>query len=436
MNDKRSAVAIVLALLAFGYVFTLNPGMVEFQIYPGARVKTSLALVLFLFFLAGFGLALFLSAFREALRSFAFWRHRKAEARQEEARRLLLEGRAHAALGKNRQARRYLQRAYRKGRGETLAALEMARVEIAEGHYDQAERLLKARLSDEPSSAEVLTLLLDLYRRKNDFEGQIAILKRWLEVDPNHVEALTRLRDLYRERGNWAEAVRVEEKLVAQASGRAEREKARRELTELRFRQATSDPARPNRGLLERIIQDDRGFAPAYAALGEALLLAGDRDGAVDTWIRGYNTTGQVGLLLRAEAVREQQGRADEMLKLYRKLGRKREVAPLLQARLLMDLERNQDALEVLEGLPEPVARTRAARSLLGEALYRARSFDQAARAFRTALFGQGPEAPGFTFACTHCGATAAGWRIACPRCGRLDSLDLDLDGAPAPAPA
>ena len=64
MNDKRSAVAIVLALLAFGYVFTLNPGMVEFQIYPGARVNTSLALVLFLFFLAGFGLALFLSAFR------------------------------------------------------------------------------------------------------------------------------------------------------------------------------------------------------------------------------------------------------------------------------------------------------------------------------------------------------------------------------------
>ena len=434
MANKRGALAIVLALVAFGYVFTLNPASVEFQIYPGTRVNTSLALVLFLFFLAGFGLAVFLSAFREAVRSFALWRHRKADERQEEARRLLLEGRGLVALGRTRKARRSLQRALRKAGGEALVTLEMARVEMAAGRLDQAERMLKGLLREDPRNPEVLVRLLELYREKGDFEGQIATLKRWLEIAPDHPEALRRLREIYRERKNWAEAVRVQERLVAKSSGRTEREQAQRDLTELRFRQATADAVRPDKGLLERIVQEDRSFAPAYVALGEALLQAGDSDGAVDTWVRGYNATGQVGLLLRAEALREKEGRSEEILRLYRRLRKRREAVPLLLARFLLVLERNREALEVLEALPEPVASTRAARSLLGEALFRARSFDEAAKTFRTALFGASAGMPDFAFACSRCRASAAGWRMACPRCGALDSLELDLNGAPAPA--
>ena len=85
MSGKiRAVVVLVVALLAFGYVFSLNPELTEFKIFPGKDpIKTSFALILFLFFLAGFGLAVLATAFQGALRSFAFWRFTRRTARRE-----------------------------------------------------------------------------------------------------------------------------------------------------------------------------------------------------------------------------------------------------------------------------------------------------------------------------------------------------------------
>ncbi|WP_025324048.1 tetratricopeptide repeat protein [Deferrisoma camini] len=431
MKNKLAVVAVVLALLAFGYVFTLNPGPVEFQIYPGTRVTTSVALVLFLFFLAGFGTAMLLSAFREAMRSLGFWRHRKADERRAEARALLLAGRAEAALGRTRKARRFLRRAWRKARDEALVALEMARVELAEGRTDQAERILRDLLAHDPGSAEALVLMVEVYRRRGDYEGQIAALRRWLEKDPDHPEALARLRDLYRDRANWGEAVRVQERLAAKARDRAEKERARKELVELRFRRATSGPAGPDKEQLQELVRSEREFAPAYQALGEALQAGGNPDAAVETWLRGYQATGQAGLLLRALEERKAQGRAKDLIKPLKKLSRKGASAPLFLARLLLDLEENEEALALLDRLPAPVAGTRIARALRAEALYRARSFDLAAREFRAAVTGEGPAAPGFAFACSACGRRTGVWNAACPGCSALDTLVLDLEAFP-----
>ncbi len=438
MTGKRAAVALIAALLAFGYVFTLNPGMVEFQIYPGAGVKTSLALVLFLFFLAGFGVAVFGSAFREALRSFAFRRTERAVVRRDEAQNLLVAGREQAVAGHRKRARRLFQKAYRKLPDHPLVQIEMARVELEEGRLPDAERRLKSVLKDDPANAEVLSLLVRVYREKGDFEGQVATLSRWLDVDPDQLQALFALRDLYREAGNWGEAVRVQEKIVAKADARTGRAAERQTLVAFRYRRATAGPAGPDRALLERLVRDERGFAPAHLALGEALLAAGERDAAVDAWIRGYNATGQVGLLLRAETERDAAGRSDDMLKLYRRLARKRDAVPLLLARYLLAHGQPEEARAVLDKLHGPAADSRVLRLLQGEALFRLREFEQAARAWRQAWLGEG-EAVVLPFTCSGCGATAAAWAAVCPRCNRVDGLALDLSGAPAspalPAP-
>lgn len=431
VKNKLAVVAIVLLLVAFGYVFTLNPGSVEFQIYPGTRVTTSVALVIFLFFLAGFGAAMGLSAFREALRSFGFWRHRKADERLAEARALLLAGRAEAAMGKHRRALRLLRQARRKAGDEALVALEMARVELAEGRTEKAEKVLKDLLARDPSNAEALVQLLDVYRLRGDYEGQVAVLRRWLERDPNHREALSRLRDLYRERGNWGEAVRVQEKLVTLAEGREAKAAARRELLEMRFRQATADPARPDVAVLQELIRSERGFAPAHLALGEALLAEGRADEALQTWIRGYQATGQPGLLMRAVDEAKRRGAEKDLAKTLKKLSRKNEAGPLFLARLLLDLEENEEALKVLDRLPAPVAGTRTARLLKAEALHRARSFDLAAAEFRAAVAGEGPDGPGFAFVCSACGRRTAIWQVGCPGCSRIDTLELDLEAVP-----
>jgi len=432
VSGKRAVVALVAALLAFGYVFTMNPGAVEFRLYPGAKVTTSLALVLFLFFLGGFGAALFGTAFKEALRSFHFWRHRKGDERREAASQLVAQGRANALLGRPGVARKLLRRAYRKS-PQAQVALEMARAEIGDGKMPPAERRLKALLEDDPRNPEILALLLQVYRSRKDFEGQVATLSRWLEVEPDHLPSLQSLRDLYRDAGNWSEAARVQARVVARTEARQARAAERRVLSALRWRQAENLPEGPARSLLEKVVADDEGFAPGHASLGERWLAAEDVPAAVRAWVRGYAASGQAGLLLRAEEVLLAQGRSEEVLKLYRKLGKRGGAAVLLRARLLLDLERAQEALQVLEGDQPATGASRAGRLLLGESLFRLGSLDQAARAFRESVFGgEGPVPVVFT--CGGCGTTHRHWSAACAACGRVDTLELDFGALPTRA--
>lgn len=437
MSGKRAVAALLAALVAFGYVFTMNPGMVDFRIYPGTTVSTSLALVLFLFFLAGVGVAALTTAFKEAARSFWFWRHRKGEERRDEARRLLVRGRGHAALGRTRDARKLMARAHRKAAGEPLIAIEMARAELADGQDERAEQRLQALLHEDSRNPEVLGLLLEIYRARGDYEGQVATLTRRLELDPDHLATLRSLRDLYRDAENWTEAVRTQERVLARTDGRAGREAERRTLSELRLRRARALGPQRAREILVKITEEDEPFAPAHDALGETLEALGDREGAVQRWLKGYHATGQVGLLLRVEEARRREGQAAEMLKLYKKLGKKGGAASLLRGRLLLELERTQEALECLEGADPRAAGSRTGRLLVGEALYRLRSFDEAARAFREAAAGGGG-APPLAFTCRDCGATVAQWGGRCPKCGAYDRLDLDLGAVPpvAPVPA
>ena len=432
MFGKRAAVALVIALLAFGYVFTMNPSAVQFRLYPGAQVQTSLALVLFLFFLGGFALALFTTAFREAWRSFGFWRHRRADARRDKARALVAEGRGQALVGRTRTARRLLTRAYRKS-PETLTALEAARGELEDGRPELAERRLKRLLEDAPGSFEVLSQLGEIYRRRGDFEGQVATMTRWLENEPGHLPTLRALRDLYIGRGNWSEAVRVQERVLGRCENRKERAEERRRLSELRWRHAEAVPGEAGTALLENLLEDDDRFAAAYGSLGERRLAAGDDAAAVRWWTRGYETTGQVGLLLRAEEVQVEHGRTEEALKLYRRLAKKGPAASLLRVRLLLDLERSQEALETLEADRGLARSSRAGRALLGECLFRLRSYDEASKAFRRALFGADGELS-LAFSCGQCGRSARRWTAACPHCGACESLELDLGALPPDA--
>lgn len=431
-GNKRAVVVLIIALLTFGYLFTLNPGLTDFKILPGQPpIRTSFALILFLFFMAGFGVAVFGTAFREAWRSFGFWRFVRRSQRKDQARQLVIEGRSNAIAGKTSVARRLMQKAQRKAPGETYVALEAARVDLADGKLARAEQHLKGLLHEAPNSTEVLSLLRDVYRRRQDFEGQVATLNRWLEVDPGHPQALTWLRDLYVEVGNWAEAQRVQSLLLSKLSARSERLAARRNLSLYRFREAATLPSARAKEVLERVIRDDESFAPAHAALGDVLLAQGGREAALQAWVRGYQACGQAGLLLKAEALWERDGQSDEALKLYRKLGKKGGAPLLLHARLLIQRGRNEDALKLVEDEVQGVGGTRLGRLLAAEALRRLGRFDGAAKAFHAALFGD-QAGVSLAFVCERCRHGVSEWVPVCAHCQAVDSLALD-SGALAP---
>jgi tetratricopeptide (TPR) repeat protein len=436
VSGKWQYAALLTGLVGFGFLFTVNPHQVSFRLYPGAvPVQTNLALVLFLAFLSGFVAAFLTGVVREAAFGLRFWIHRRAEARREEGRRLFAQGRGQVIEGKAKAAGKLLRRAYRRLPGDPGVALALARAERGQGKGEVAERRLKALIEDEPGNPEALALLLEIYRERGDGDGQAEVLALWLRAEPDHVPSLKGLRDLYRGRDSWAEAVRVQEKVLARTVGRVERERERRILSELVLCGARLAPPAKAAEQLRRVLEEDTGFAPAHGALGDAVASQGDEEGAVRVWIKGYEETGDLGLLLKAEAVRLRLGSGEEMLKLYRKLGKRDAAVTLLRARILLALNRAEEALEVVEKAEAPVAQAPAARWLKGEALFRLRSYDGASRAFRESLRAdQG--VPPLAFTCAGCGRSARSWEYACPECGAFGALRLDLGDVAPPAAA
>ena len=361
--------------------------------------------------------------------SLRLWGERRREARRERGRRFFAEGRSLLAGQKPGAAAKLLRRAYRRLPEDQTIGFELARAEAARGRATAAATRLKTLVEDSPNNLEALALLLELQQSTNDVEGQRTTLAQWLEADPGHLPSLRSLREVYRKEGRWSEALRVQEKLVARVEGRKERGLERRVRSELLVSCVHGLSPSEAPALLQRAVAEDPSYAPAHLVLGDALKGQGDLEGAYRAWLRGYEATGLVGLLLRMEELRVQQNRADEMLKFYRKLGGKTEAAALLRARLLLSLDRAEEALELLETLEA----SRASQWLLGEALLRLRSFERAARALRNSAGGGGPS---LALSCSVCKSASQEWGPCCPACGASSSLGVDLARLPQSVPA
>jgi len=420
LSKKIAVASLIAALAAFGYLFWLNPGQVDFVLYPGGNVKTSHALILFLFFLTGFALALLISAFREAWSSFLFWRHKRADERKGVAENLLEKSKGSMAHGDASTARKLLDRARRISPERATIAMELARAELAEGKNDKAERRMRALLETHPTNPEVISLNLEVTRAKGDFEGQIAALKRWLELDPKHLRSLTALRDLYVSAGSYSEASRVQEKIIATTGIKpSELSRERERLNELKMAHAqTLEGAAAEKLLLA--LANDGGYAPAYARLGRIYVARGDFDEAEKLWIKGYKATEQLSLLLYAENSLRSRDKADQMLPTYKKFGKRNLGAILLRARLLISLGRNKEAAEYLLTSNGALS-TPYGKWLLGEANFAQGDFEKAARSYRSGLGGG--ELPLLPFTCAACGAKSAGYATDCKSCSAADCL-------------
>jgi tetratricopeptide (TPR) repeat protein len=420
MSGKKAYIALIAALLAFGYLFVMNPQVLTFKLLPGHEVNTSFALLCFLFFLAGFTLAHFLSAFREVGSSLKFWLHKRGEDRLGEAGKLLNLGAGQNVRGNSRAARRLLKRARKMAPDHTRIAIELARAELMDGRHKDAKKRLDELLKLDSKNPEAIALEVELHKKLDDFEGQVAAYNRWLELDPNHIPSLTGLRDLYKRVGHNGEAARIQEKLLKGSAFKATRVREQAELVELRHAHALSlGHAEAITELNKLLKQSD--YAPSYLALGELYSRADDSDSAEKTWLKGYSSTGQVGLLLRVETERVRDGRSEEMLTFYRKTARKRPVAGLLRARLMVSLGQNEEAIPVLEKLAPAIQHTHAAKALLGEAYIKRDQFEKAANALRE------EGASKLAFSCTSCTRHTAKWAATCPACGGEDTLEIDL---------
>ncbi len=422
MAGKWTYVGLVTALVAFGYLFVMNPQQHTFQIMPGMEMQTSFALICFLFFITGFALAHFLFAFSEGVRSIRFWLHKKGVERHAEADELLDKGRGLAAGGKQRAARRFFRRASRKDPGRSRIQLELARTEIADEKYEAAQKKLSTLIESDPNNPEILTAQLDLYRRKNDFEGQVAALTRWLDLDPRHIPSLKSLRDLYYGHGHLGDAIRIQERILSGSLDRSERTTEASALLTLKVAHCrTMDNLLAQREL-EKVIKRD-AYAPAFAELARRYVQTGDATRADEVLQRGFGQTGQLGLLTKLERLKVERGQSEQLLKLYKKLSKKHPSVALLRARLLLQLSRGEEAIEVLNTCGEGVRRSAAAMALAGQAQFALGRFEKSAEAFNKGLSVRSLP----TFVCKVCHEGQSQWTAVCPACKSEDSLEMDI---------
>jgi hypothetical protein len=214
----------------------------------------------------------------------------------------------------------------------------------------------------------------------------------------------------------------VQERLLGRTEGKTARDKERRTLSELLVRSSGGQPPLKAAALARRAVDEDGRFAPGHAVLGDALAAAGQEGEGIRAWLKGYKATGQRGLLLKIEELKLRRGEGEDMLRLYRKLAKKDGALTIFRARLLVALNRSEEALEALGTPPPP---SRLGRWIAGEALFRLRSYDGAARSFRQSLRAE-EGAPPLDFKCRRCGNTERTWGVACGACGALDALELD----------
>ncbi|MEA2627402.1 MAG: hypothetical protein QOD06_3447 [Candidatus Binatota bacterium] len=408
-------------LIGFGYVFYLNPGVVEFR-FSGARTyKLPLPMLVLISFLAG-AVAIFLLALvRETQWTLRDVRRRRSEQRAERKRATIDTGRKLQWQGAPEQARSVLRRAAPK---EVEAALALAETDVDSGRAREARDLLERTRAKDPENPRLLWLLARAERRLGHSGAAAVALEQALALEPKSPRLLAELRDAYVAEGRWSDAIRTERTLLPLSShpDQAVAEQAR--LQGLRYEQALvaeGDGAVTRE--LRALVAESPHFLPAVVALGDRLRAQGQHRDAGLVWTRAARLRPEPLLLSRIEAVYRDLGRAEKVLAFYRRL-RRRADTPILRlryARWLLSLGKTDEAAAELANPTPDIERLREFHVLQAD-IHRIRgSTDLALEALGRALDREA--AMRRPYHCRSCGHHATEWTARCADCGAWDTL-------------
>lgn len=236
--------------------------------------------------------------------------------------------------------------------------------------------------------------------------------------------------------GEWREAARLQDSIEAtlaenEAERELERERGvRRGLDYQRGLERLEEDRLPEaRDIFRRLLEAEPRFIPASIMLGEAALLEGTYDTALDEWRRGYETTGSPVFLQRIEdhfIERAEPARAIETLHQIID-GADNDLLPRFYlGRLYYRLEMLDEAQRVLAAIGDRVASSPTYHLLLARIHERRGELGRAVEAYLEAL-----EQAGLTFTeyrCEVCGAEYGDWQDRCESCGAWNAVDLDFE--------
>jgi lipopolysaccharide biosynthesis regulator YciM len=247
-----------------------------------------------------------------------------------------------------------------------------------------------------------------------------------LQRQRHDLAALRGLRTLAADVGSWAEALGLEERIVAQVPA-SERAGEAQWLAALHHEmgRADVDRGRPETAIahFKSALKADRGFVPAALALGDACEATGDHREAVRTWERAVESQPALPLLARLERAYRAEGRPSRMIGLYRAaVDRAPDDLALAVAlgRVYFELEMLDEAADQFEKVEVRSPELPVVHAFLGAVFERRGEQREAFEEYRRALRLSG--AFDWPQRCAACGATGPAWLERCPQCGRWNT--------------
>lgn len=180
--------------------------------------------------------------------------------------------------------------------------------------------------------------------------------------------------------------------------------------------------------IFRQLLEEEPRFVPAGIMLGEAELLSGGEEIAVEEWKRGFMSTGSPVFLQRLEDHFIESAEPARAIETLRALIARADNDLLLRfflGRLYYRLEMHDEALKVLDSISERMDTSPTYHYLIARIRQRSGDTKNALASFLACLQRLGM--PNTAFLCRSCSAQFDEWQDRCSVCGSWNSVDLDF---------
>lgn len=328
---------------------------------------------------------------------------------------------------------------YLAGRPESFAGLLRYGMVLRElGRTDEAVEVHRRASTLYPLSPAVLYQLAEDYSEREEPDVAREMQGRIVRDLPGAGLGVLRLRRAEAiGRRDWGEAAALHEKVIAaiaesggDASALADEEGLALGLDYQRgVLLLERDEVAEAADLFRRLLAREPRFIPARIMHGEAELLAGREDAAVDTWRHGYLETGSPVFLQRIEdhfIESQEPMRAIETLRGLIAEASNDLLPRFYLGRLYYRLEMLDDAEKVLESLSDRIRSSPTFHQLLGRIHERRGQLPAALEAYKDCL--RELDLGAAEYVCGVCRQRYPEWHDFCPRCRTWNAIELNFE--------
>jgi tetratricopeptide (TPR) repeat protein len=432
MFSRIHFLIFIFVIISFGYLFFLNPEVIDFTLYQDYTISISPALIAFGAFFIGAFFVFLVTLFVDSKRAFDLWRSSKRQRKEERTQERYGDALEQMMKGNVSQAKETLERIIEKNPQHLSSYLSLANLYALEGKHDQAiDILIRAKVID-PENLELLFDLQKNYLARQEYVLALETLNYIIERDPANLEALRKKREIYMLQGNWPEAYETQKTIVKHTKEKEQVAAEKKVMLGLEYRfgeeLAQKGQFKEAEKALREIIREDRDFYPAYVTLGDILQRQGSPDEASQIWIKALESSWNPIFLERLESLHLSMASPKRIFSLYLGYLRQRPEDSVLRffyGRLLIRLEMIDEALEQLRDLESVGASFAEIYTLMGQAYHRRGDFPRAIEAYEKALEVPKYSIPSYT--CSACGRSQREWSGFCEQCHAWGTFNVKL---------